>query len=172
MLVLCNTRKAKAKQNKNHWASSSPHTQAELTVGKMCPSINEGYLSAGHQLIWLAVSLVWTKLSVSPSYWIYSPFSHSYKYKIRMYMYFHQSSFFSLFCSTAQAFLWHLKAFASLWTCLSRGKRKKKCFTVSNLSLQWTLALKTPTHFPKTKSRINVPDFLVQFQSLEEDYRP
>lgn len=79
MLVLCNTRKAKAKQNKNHWASSSPHTQAELTVGKMCPSINERYLSAGHQLIWLAVSLVWAKLSVSPSYWIYSPCSHSYK---------------------------------------------------------------------------------------------
>lgn len=77
MLVLCNTRKAKAKQNKNHWASSSPHTQAKLTVDKMCPSINEGYLSADHQLIWLAVSLVRARLSVSSSYWIYSPFSHS-----------------------------------------------------------------------------------------------
>lgn len=53
-----------------------------------------------------------------------------------------------------------------------KGAEEEKCFTVSNLSLQWTLAFKTPTHFPKTKSKINVPDFLVQFQSLEEDYRP
>lgn len=52
-----------------------------------------------------------------------------------------------------------------------KGTEEEKCFTVSNLSLQWTLAFNTPTRFPK-KKKINVPDFLVQFQSLEEDYRP
>lgn len=94
MLVLCNTRKTKGKQNKTK--NTGPvvlHTlKPQLTVGKMCPSINAGYLSADQQLIWLVVSLVWTRLSVSPSYWISSPFPHP--YKIRMYMYFHHSSFF------------------------------------------------------------------------------
>jgi len=91
------------------------HTlKPQLTVGKMCPSINAGYLSAGQQLIWLAVSLVWTRLSDFPQLLNFLPFSPSLRdhnvYTVLSLL------LFSLLHSTAQAFLWprHFKASASL----------------------------------------------------------
>lgn len=93
------------------------HTlKPQLTVGKVCPSINAGYLSAGQQLIWLAASLVWTRLLVSPSYWTSSPL---FPIPTNTGLECVQISIAlppSLLRSTAQAFLWarNCKALASL----------------------------------------------------------
>lgn len=100
--------------------------------------------------MWLAVHLSGTGFQ-SPQATSYSTFPHP--YKIRMHTYFHYSSFFPYSAQQHRPFCGQdiLKHLYQSEHAFQGGRGEEKCFTVINLSLQWTLAFNTPTRFPRKK---------------------